>query len=90
MKLFIGVLVLLFCMLQYNLWFDPSGILATIRLQEKLDHQLSQNNVLKKRNDALNIEINDLKSGHDSVEEHARNELGMIKQDEVFYRYVEQ
>ena len=90
MKILLGVLGVLFLLLQYNLWFDPSGILATIHLQEKLDQQLSQNNALKKRNDTLNADVNDLKSGHDSVEERARNELGMIKQDEVYYRYVEQ
>jgi len=35
------------------------------------------------------MEINKLKKGTFSVEEHARSGLGMIKEGEVFYRTVE-
>ena len=41
------------------------------------------------RNDALAAEVEDLKSGEAAVEERARNELGMIKPGETFYRVIE-
>ena len=44
---------------------------------------------LQYRNDALAAEVEDLKSGEAAVEERARNELGMIKPGETFYRVVE-
>ena len=33
-------------------------------------------------------DVADLQSGLDSIEERARNELGLVKQDEIFFRLV--
>lgn len=44
---------------------------------------------LRQRNDALQAEVADLKEGLDAIEERARSELGMIREDEVFYQVVE-
>jgi cell division protein FtsB len=33
--------------------------------------------------------VRDLKSGKAAIEERARSELGMIKQDEVFFQVIE-
>ena len=38
----------------------------------------------------LMADVADLQSGLDSIEERSRNELGLIKQDEVFFRLVAQ
>jgi len=40
------------------------------------------------RNEALEAEVADLKSGLDAIEERARSELGMIDSDEDFYQFV--
>jgi cell division protein FtsB len=37
----------------------------------------------------LRAEVADLKRGLDAVEERARNDLGMIRDQEVFYQVVE-
>jgi cell division protein FtsB len=34
----------------------------------------------------LNAEVSDLKQGFSAIEERARNELGMTKQDEIFFQ----
>ena len=40
------------------------------------------------RNTALDAEVKDLKQGYDAIEERARTELGMVKQDEVFFQLL--
>ncbi|MFT7684445.1 MAG: cell division protein FtsB, partial [Moritella dasanensis] len=37
---------------------------------------------------ALKNEILDLRNGNDAIEERTRNELGMIKEGETFYRII--
>jgi len=37
----------------------------------------------------LDAEVRDLKSGKAAIEERARSELGMVKQDEVFFQVIE-
>jgi len=56
-------------------------------LNRKVAEQQEKNTALKARNDALNAEVTDLKSGRAAIEERARSELGMIKQDEVFFKW---
>ncbi|MCW8874797.1 MAG: septum formation initiator family protein, partial [Gammaproteobacteria bacterium] len=34
--------------------------------------------------------VKDLKQGLDAIEERAREELGMIKEDEIFYQIIEE
>jgi cell division protein FtsB len=45
---------------------------------------------LKARNAKLDSEVHDLKNGTGAVEERARFELGMVKQDEIFVQIVSQ
>jgi cell division protein FtsB len=49
----------------------------------------TENQSLAARNAVLMAEVQDLKSGTAAIEEHAREEMGMIKQNEVFYQIVE-
>ena len=50
--------------------------------------QAKQNAGLLQRNNLLKADIKDLKIGLEAVEERARNELGLIKQGETFYRIL--
>ena len=38
------------------------------------------------RSNALAAEVKDLKQGFEAIEERARYELGMVKNDEVFFQ----
>lgn len=58
-------------------------------LTSQIAVQQDKNNALKARNETLDAEVRDLKSGKAAIEERARSELGMIKQDEVFYQVLE-
>lgn len=59
-------------------------------LNRQISEQKDKNSTLKARNDTLDAEVRDLKQGFAAIEERARSELGMIKQDEVFYQVIEQ
>ena len=83
------VLLALLAWLQYRLWFGHGGAGDVRALSAQVEGQERDNEGLKQRNDALAAEVEDLKSGEAAVEERARNELGMIKPGETFYRVVE-
>ena len=46
------------------------------------------NEKLTQRNQMMYSEIEDLKSGYEAIEERARNELGLVKEGETFFRIV--
>jgi len=75
--------------LQYRLWFGIGSVSMVETLQMEVAAQIRQNTELQQRNHALAAEVNDLKTGDVAIEERARNELGMIKPGEVFYRVVD-
>lgn len=74
--------------LQYSLWLGKNGIHDYVRVNEDVVAQQGNNAKLKARNDQLFAEIGDLNGGQEAIEERARNELGMIKPGETFYRLV--
>ena len=58
-------------------------------LNRQISTQKEANATLKARNDTLDAEVRDLKQGYAAIEERARSELGMVKQDEVFYQVLQ-
>jgi len=83
------ILAALLGYLQYRLWFGIGNIPAVKRLQVEVAAQIRQNTEFFQRNDALAAEVADLKTGDVAIEERARNELGMIKSGELFYRIID-
>ena len=45
---------------------------------------------MKRRNAGLEAEVKDLKNGLEAIEERARFELGMVKDNEVFFQILDQ
>ena len=84
--LLLGILLL---GLQVKLWLGDTGWRQATKLEEKVHAQAMDNTKLEQRNDALAAEVEDLKSGEAAAEERARNELGMVKPGETFYRVVD-
>jgi cell division protein FtsB len=89
MKLLTLVLVALIALLQYPLWLGKGSWLSVWEVNQQVIAQHETNQQWKIRNAALDAEVRDLKQGHDAIEERARSELGMIKQDEIFFQVVE-
>jgi cell division protein FtsB len=78
--------VVLIAALQYPMWLGKGGWLSVRELDRQLAGQRAANDKLKQRNDALDAEVRDLKTGTEAIEERARSELGMVKHDEVFFQ----
>jgi cell division protein FtsB len=78
--------VALIVALQYPMWLGKGGWLQVRELDRQLAEQKEANAKLKVRNDALDADVRDLKAGVEAIEERARSELGMVKQDEVFFQ----
>jgi cell division protein FtsB len=78
--------VLLIAALQYPMWLGKGGWLQVRELSRQVEAQQAANAQLKARNDTLDAEVRDLKTGSEAIEERARSELGMIRSDEVFFR----
>ena len=72
--------------LQYPMWLGKGGWLQVREYDRALAEQRDQNAKLKARNEALDADVRDLKTGSEAIEERARSELGMIRQDEVFFQ----
>ena len=82
-------LVALLVLLQYPLWLGKGGWLRVWDVDRQLQLQKEGNKKLEERNAGLDAEVRDLKQGYDAIEERARFELGMIKQDEIFVQIPE-
>jgi cell division protein FtsB len=87
-KILAAILATLLVALQWPLWVGKGSWLRVHELDGQLAQVREANTQAKARNEALEAEVRDLKEGRDAVEERARQELGMIKKDEMFYQLV--
>ena len=85
MKVLYGFLIIVFLNFQFQLWLGEDSVRELNMLQTELDAQRQFNIELKERNRLLEIEVVELKTGLEAVEERARSELGMIEEGETFY-----
>lgn len=82
------ILISLLLLLQYPLWLGKGSWLKVWDLARQVDEQKHINQKTQARNAVLDAEVRDLKQGTEAVEERARNELGMVKRDEIFFQIV--
>jgi cell division protein FtsB len=89
MRILSIVLAVLIALLQYPLWLGKGGWLRVWEIDRQVKAQKDDNARLRVRNDALDAEVRDLKQGYDAIEERARYELGMVRQDEIFFQIMD-
>ena len=89
MRLIIVCLVIVLAGLQYKLWVGEDSLWRWVSLNKKLTAQLDENKQLFLRNQATEADISELKSGEQALEERARYDLGMIKQNETYYQFID-
>jgi len=89
MRLITLALAVLLLLIQYPLWLGKGGWLRVGELENQVASAQQKSELLKARNAKLDSEVRDLKDGTGAVEERARYELGMIKQNEVFIQILD-
>jgi cell division protein FtsB len=89
MKVLAGILGALILLIQYPLWLGKGGWLRAWEVDRQLTAQKAKNVQLEVRNAGFAAEVRDLKQGTEAIEERARYELGMVRNDEVFFQVVD-
>ena len=84
-KLVITALLLVLPVLQGRLWFGEGSIAEMVSLKDKLEQLQRENERFYRRNSLLAKEVIELQQGLETVEEQARQELGMIRRGETFF-----
>lgn len=89
MRIITIVFAIIFFWLQYIFWSGTNGMQDYLQIKSDVQLASIANKKLEKRNQQLYADIDDLKAGGEAIEERARNELGLIRSNETFYRIVE-
>lgn len=89
MKVLFGLLIAIFLTLQFQLWLGADSVRELNLVQAELEEQRQINASMEERNRLVEVEVVDLKTGLEAVEERARSELGMIEEGETFYLIVD-
>lgn len=90
MKWTLAILLILLLGLQFRLWMGEGSWVDVRRLEREVSLQQAENDRLRERNHILAVEVDNLKNGLDSIEERARNDIGMIKKDETFFMLLKE
>lgn len=88
MKYLLVALLVLFGVLQYRLWIAEGSLAEKHRLQQEVEAQQAINHELRERNAVLEREVLDLQTGNDGLEQRAREQLGLVREGEMFYQFV--
>ncbi|NWO06152.1 MAG: septum formation initiator family protein [Alteromonadaceae bacterium] len=89
MKTLWAILVILILLLQARLWAGEGSFAQVWSLEEAVAEQRAENAELASRNDRLYAEVRNLRDEQGAVEERARMNLGLIREDETFFLVVE-
>lgn len=84
------ILIFIIVLLQVRLWTGEGSLPENWHLERQIEAQEVITDRLEKRNAVLAAEVKDLRSGLDSIEERARYELGMVRENETFFLLVDE
>ena len=71
-----------------RLWIGPGSYPDIWRLQDQIETQNLANDQQAERNRKLQSDVTALTKDDESIEDHARSELGMVKANETFYQVI--
>ena len=79
-----ALLIALLVIVHAQLWVGRGSLPSVNAMQRKLSEQTVRNTQAQADNERLAAEVKDLREGLEMVEEKARQELGMVKPNEIF------
>jgi len=80
-----AILAVLLLAIQWPLWFGKGGWLRVRELQRELNAQRTVNADLDARQATLSAELRSLEQGREAIEERAREDLHLMRGDEIFF-----
>ncbi len=89
MKVIWAIMVVLILLLQVRLWVGEGSFAQVWALEQSIAEQKSENRDLATRNERLYAEVRNLRNEQGAVEERARMNLGLIREDETFFLVLE-
>lgn len=84
-----ALLIGLLLVLHAQLWFGRGSVPQVANMKQQLAEQARGNREAQQRNDRIASEVRDLQEGLDMIEELARQELGMVKPNEIFVQIAQ-
>lgn len=82
------VLLGLLAWFQWQIWTGRGSYPSVELMRQEIAVQRTSNELVRQDNERLANDIADLREGREMMEELARQELGMIKPNEVFVQYT--
>ena len=82
---YLSVPALFMLILLYRIWFDDTGVIASWKLEQQIESLSADVATQQSRNDWLSAEVISLQNSDELIEEKAREDLGLIKENESFY-----
>ena len=79
-----ALLITLLVVLHAQLWFGRGSVPQVAQMKQQLAALEQSNREGRMRNDQVANEVRDLQEGLDMIEELARQDLGMVKPNEIF------
>ncbi len=79
-----ALLIVLLVIVHAQLWVGRGSLPSVNEMQRRLSEQAAANAQAEVDNARLSAEVKDLREGLEMVEEKAREELGMVKPNEIF------
>ena len=89
MKLLWTTMIVLIILLQVRLWVGEGSFAQVWALEQSIAEQREENAELATRNERLYAEVRNLRNEQGAVEERARMNLGLIRENETFFLVVE-
>jgi cell division protein FtsB len=84
-----ALLITLLLVLHAQLWFGRGSVSQVGQMKQELTQLELANREARLRNEQLGNEVRDLQEGLDMVEELARQDLGMVKPNEIFVQIAQ-
>ncbi|SHF99335.1 cell division protein FtsB [Microbulbifer donghaiensis] len=89
MRWLLAILTVMLLATQYRLWVGEGSLAEATRLKRQLAQQQEKNAALARENRQLLREVRSLKEGTEGVEAKARYDLGLIKEGETLFIFLD-
>lgn len=84
-----ALLIVLLLVLHAQLWFGRGSVPQVNQMKQDLVALERVNDQARQRNEQIASEVSNLQEGLDMVEELARQDLGMVKPNEIFVQIAQ-